>query len=245
MAQTGPLDVEVTSSALTGSVTCSDGTVNSISLDPSTAHDSGSNDSAVGSSSLTLCGQNIYQSGAIDDSTSASDTTSLDDGVGTTKANNVSMLGGLVTYTKEDASSTCEVTDPVARVFSCSGSATVSNLDINGVPAIAAGTYAPGTTLNIVNAHVLSPACTGVALFTGKLVLEDEQIYNNNSLNPSAEMAWLHLIGDAVCVGLPLGTTHYDLRDDNFTSFMNTFRNGYWKGSWSNDFKEYFKGVFD
>lgn len=98
MAQSGPDSFISTTTALTGSVTCSNGAVTPLSVDPSTTNDSGSNESTAGATTVTACGQTIYQASSIDDKSHADDTAVLDDGGGETDAQNVSILGGLVTF---------------------------------------------------------------------------------------------------------------------------------------------------
>lgn len=218
-AQSGPDSFTMTTSALAGTVTCSNGTVTPISVDPSTTTDSGSNESIAGATSLTACGQSIYQASSIDDKSHADDTAALDDASGETDAQNVSILGGLVTFSSEQAPATCQTTDSAGDVV-CGGDGHFSHLAING-SAVAAGDYAPGSSFQIVNAQVVAPDCVGVSLFTGQLTMLDSQTANNDTASPESEGEWLHLTGQATCVGLPLGaTTHYDLRDDNFTKII-------------------------
>ncbi|KLD64594.1 hypothetical protein [Dyella japonica] len=210
-AQAGPDTFTVTTTALTESVTCPNGSITPLSEDPSSTVDSGSNDSVAGSTTVTACGQIIYQASQIDDRSSASDIVSLDDATGETDAQNVSLLGGLVTFDSEQAPGTCQSNDAQGD-FSCSGTGTFTHLAING-SRVATGTYAAGTTFNIINAQILAPNCTRVALFNGKLVLADSQIAGNDTNSPVVEGEWLHLTGNAICLGLPLGTTKYDLHD--------------------------------
>lgn len=57
-------------------------------------------------------------------------------------------------------------------------------------------------------------------------MLLDSQITGNNTANATAEGEWIHLTGQATCVGLPLGaTTHYDLRDDTYERMINHISN--------------------
>jgi len=220
MAQAGVDSFVTTTSALAGSVTCSNGTVTPISVDASTTNDSGSNESTAGTTTVTACGQTIYQASSIDDKSHADDTVSQDDSTGETDAQNVSLLGGLVTYSQEQAQTICQPTDANGDV-GCTGVATFTGLTIDG-NLLPAGATTPGETYPIVNAQVLAPDCVGVALFTGKVVLLDSQIVNNNTPNVTGEGEWIHVTGSATCLGLPLGaTTHYDLRDDNFNKLMN------------------------
>ena len=193
-------------------MTCSNGSVTPIAVDPSTTIDSGSNDSSVGATAVTACGQTIYQASSIDDKTHADDSVALDDAFSETDAQNVSILGGLVTFAQEQAPATCQDNPGLGEV-TCGGEGKFKSLAINGSP-VALGTYLPGTTFQIVNAQVLTPGCIGASLFTGKVVLLDSKITDNGTDDVEAAGEWIHLTGQAVCLGLPLGsTTTYDLAD--------------------------------
>ena len=212
LAQTGTMQFTVTAADLTGTVTCPDGTVVTLAPDdPSTTSTSGSNEATLTSSTVTACGKTIYQATNLDDKTDASDTTTLDDADGQNIASNIKFLGSLVSADSENAPENCTGDDTNSTV-TCSGTGTFKNLAIGG-SRIPAGSYAAGTTFDIIQAQILSPTCLGVELFTGKLVLADSTVTNNNSTNPSIETAWLHITGQSVCV-LTGATTKYDLRDD-------------------------------
>ena len=213
LAQTGTVQFTVTAADLTGTVTCPDGTVVTLAPDdPSTTSTSGSNEATLTSSTVTACGKTIYQATNLDDKTDASDTASLDDADGQNMASNIKFLGSLVTADAENGPANCTA-DPNNSTVTCGGTGTFINLAIGG-SLVPAGTQPAGTTFDIVQAQILSPTCLGVELFTGKLVLADSTITNNNSTHPSIEIAWLHLTGESVCV-LTGATTKYDLRDES------------------------------
>jgi hypothetical protein len=209
-AQAGPIEFSATAAALTGTVTCPDGTVTTLTpVDPSTTSISGSNEAKLTSATVSACGKTIYGATNIDDKTDASDTTTLDDADGQNIASNVKFLGSLVTAATENAPANC--TAQGSANVHCHGTGRFTNVAIGGSP-IASGVYAGGTTFNIVKAQILSPTCSGVELFTGKLVLADSTITNNHTTHPSAEVDWLHITGQSLCV-LTGAVTKYDLRD--------------------------------
>lgn len=199
LAQAGTEQFTVIAADLTGTVTCPDGTVVTLTPDdPSTTSTSGTNEATLTSSTVTACGKTIYQATNLDDKTGASDTGSLDDGDGQNMASNIQFLGSLVSADSENGPANCTA-DLNNSTVTCSGTGTFKNLAIGG-SHLPAGTDAGGTTFNIVQAQILSPTCLGVELFTGKLVLADTTITNNNSTQPSIEIAWLHITGESVCV---------------------------------------------
>jgi hypothetical protein len=62
----------------------------------------------------------------------------------------------------------------------------------------------------LTNLTVLGSNCTGGELFTGQVTLQ-EVTQSANSTTESVDLVAIHLKGTSTCVGLPLGTTKYDL----------------------------------
>jgi hypothetical protein len=129
-AQTnGPDTFDITESALTGTVACNGGTPTPIAnVDASTTDASGSNDDQASSLSANACGFPLYAIGSANDATSASDTSSQDNGDGTGTVQQVSLLGGVVTYDAKSETDTCTATDSQGDA-SCTNTTTVQNLN--------------------------------------------------------------------------------------------------------------------
>lgn len=210
-AQTsGSVAFTPTESALVGTVACNGGTATAISpVDASTTNTTGSNDNQASNLSGSACGLPLYTITSSDSATSASDTTSLDDGDGTSTIRQMSLLGGVLTYQSKAETSGCSSTTTSAT---CSGNAQFTNLVFAGQTIT--GTYYQPTTFQATNVSVTVPGtCTGVALFTGTLTLAaTSQSQQGNK--GTVSLTPLALNGTLTCIGLPLTSMTVALKDN-------------------------------
>jgi hypothetical protein len=183
-------------------------------VDQSTTTGSGSNDNAANSASQYVFGVRVYNIANVNDSTSDSETVSLDEGVADASSGAVSLLNGLVTFASNDDPLTCtpDASDPTTAV-DCTSTETTTGLTIAGTP-VAAGTYPAGTSFN-VQGRISDPEClAGTETFTGILTLQTSNFSGLGTDAASINLTGIELVGDAVCESLdliPLFNTQYVL----------------------------------
>ena len=207
----GPVPFDSTESALVGTYACDGGATVTISpVDASTTDIAGSNDATASNLSADACGLPLYAIASADDASDASDTASLDDGGGSSTLSQVSLLGGIVTYTSKSESDSC--TADADSDVTCSGSTSFQGLTFGG-QAIR-GSFTQPTTFNATSLQVSLPGyCTGLAIFTGQLIVADYRIQQSGDFT-DLESSPIHLTGTLSCVGLPLSSVAVDLKDD-------------------------------
>jgi hypothetical protein len=206
---TGPVAFDVTSSALTGTVSCNGGAAVTIApVDASTTDVTGSNDNKASNLSSTACGLPLYSIGYVDDSSSAQDTSSQDEGDGNSTEQNVSLLGGVVTYTAKTETGGCV---DVGQTVNCQDTTTISNLYFAGQHIV--GNFTQPRTFNATSLSVQVPGyCLGAALFTGSLTVAGSSASANGNAE-AVSMAPLALEGTLTCVGLRLTSVKVALKD--------------------------------
>lgn len=209
-AQTTELaQFDATESALAGTVACNGGAATPIAqVDASTTDVSGSNDDKASNLSATACALPLYSINSSDDSTSAQDTSSLDDDTGNGTAKTVSLLGGVLTYDSKVEADNCTDT---GQAVNCQDTTTIQNLVFGGQHIT--GQFTQPTTFNAVDLSVQLPGyCTGLALFTGSLTVAGSSLSTNGD-NTTVDMNPIALKGTLTCVGLPLASIQVDLQD--------------------------------
>ena len=209
---TGAAQFDVTESALTGTVLCNGGPATTITpVDASTTDVTGSNDAQASNLIAQACGLPLYSIASADDSTSAQDTSSQDDGDGNSSLQNVSLLGGLLTYQSKVEADACNASS--AQTVSCQDTTTVNNLAFAGQHIT--GTFTSPTTFQAVNVSVQLPGyCTGLALFTGSLTVAGTSVQSAGN-TATVRMAPIALHGTLTCVGLPLESMQVALEDSS------------------------------
>lgn len=211
MAQSaGPVSFDVTESALAGTVTCLGGSATTVApVDASTTDVTGSNDSKAINLSATACGLPLYSFASADDDSSAQDTASQDDGDGGSSLSNVSLLGGLVTYQSKTETDAC---NDSGQAIACQSTTSIQNLNFAGQHIT--GTFTSATQFPAVSVMVKIPGyCTGAALFTGTLTLDDSLAQANGNTETITATP-LALKGTLTCVGLPLTSMSVALLDN-------------------------------
>jgi hypothetical protein len=206
---TGADTFDVTESAATGTYSCNGGATTAIpSADASTTDVSGNNDDQASNISAQGCGATLYSIASANDSTSASDTSSEDDGDGASTLTTVSLLDGVLTFNSKSETDSCSDSD---QQLSCQGSATIQNVVFAGQQIT--GTFTSPTTFNAVDASVqFSSFCNGAALFTGTLTVAGTSTQADGS-GTEVTMAPIALSGTLTCIGLPLQTMTVDIKD--------------------------------
>ncbi|GGA13740.1 hypothetical protein [Dyella caseinilytica] len=208
---TGSVPFDATENALSGTYTCDGGsqvTINSV--DTSTTDVSGSSDATGSNQSATACGLPLYSIASADDTTNAADTTTQDDGDGSSTLSQVSLLGGVVSYTSKSESDSCQA-DATGQP-TCTGAVTIQGLTFAGQPIT--GTFTQPTTFQTTDLQVdVGSSCTGAALFTGQLTIGDYSIQQDGDTG-TLDFAAIHLVGTLTCAGLPLTSVTVDLKDD-------------------------------
>ena len=215
-AQTAQFSTEA--DAVSGTVTKSilgliDETVTIAPVDQSSTVTSGDNNVHAASDSQTVLGVEVYNLGTVDDSTSASYTATLDDGVGTASTAAGSLLGGLVTWQSNIEPLNCTIDTTVAGQIDCSSIQTTYGLTINGV-AVAPGTYPSGASFAVTGTLADAECGLGVETFSGSLITQEPQITGDGTDDVTLKIVGLHLLGEATCrtLGLiPLFSTSYDI----------------------------------
>ncbi|MGN6322148.1 MAG: hypothetical protein ACTHNE_10530 [Dyella sp.] len=212
---TGPVQFDVTESALVGTVSCNGGQATAVTpVDASTTDVSGSNDAKASNLSAQACGLPLYMITSADDSTSAQDTTSEDDGDGDSTLQNVSLLGGLLTYQSKIETDACNAVS--ASAVTCQDTTSVQNLVFAGRHLT--GTFTAPATFGATNASVQIPDyCTGLALFTGTLTVAGTSVQISGN-TATVKMVPVALKGTLTCVGLPLDRMSVELKDESLVS---------------------------
>jgi hypothetical protein len=207
---TGPDSFDATESSLTGTVACNGGSATPISsVDASTTDDTGSNDAIASNVSATACSFPLYSMGSANDASSASDTSSLDDGAGTSTISQVSLLAGVLTYNTKTETDNC--TADASGAVNCTGTTTIQGVNFAGQQIT--GTFTQPTTFNAVSVAVQLPGyCIGAALFTGQLTVDGSSVQTSGNTG-TVQMAPVELSGTITCLGLPLGSMTVALAD--------------------------------
>lgn len=208
---TGPVSFNVTEGALKGKVSCNGIADTPVaSVDASETDGTGGSDSRASGLSGTACGGlPLYSTGSVNDSTSAQDTTSSDDGDGSSTMQNFSLLGGLVTYTSKTETDGCSIASGQTAI-SCQDQTTISGLYFAGQHIT--GTFSSPTAFHVNNASVSIPSCTGGATFTGDLTLADTS-QDIDGATVTLHVMPIHLRGTLTCVASSTTTMMADLRD--------------------------------
>lgn len=208
---TGPVDFDATEAALAGSYACNGGnTIQFAPVDASTTGVSGLNANQGTNLSGTTCGLPLYSIQSASDSTSAQDSPTQDDGAGNGAVQNVSLLGGVVTYQSLSEGDSCDTTS--GATINCTDATTITKLEFAGQEI--SGTFTASTTFNAVDVGVLDPGCTGVETFTGSLTLAD----SSSQVSPDGQsgtigISPIRLQGTLTCIGLQLSSMTIDLKD--------------------------------
>ena len=207
---TGPVEFTSTETALTGTVACNGGTATPISqVAASTTVGTGSNDVQASNLTATACGLPLYTIASANDASSASDTPTQDDGAGTSSVLQMSLLGGVLTYTTKIETDNCNANTP--GEINCTDTTTIQNLTFAGQQIT--GTFTQPTTFNAVSVAVQIPGyCTGVALFTGQLTVAASSTQTSGNTT-QIQVAPIALAGTLTCVGIPLTTMTVNLQD--------------------------------
>lgn len=207
---TGSVAFTPTESALVGTVACNGGPPTAIApVDASTTNTTGSNDNQASNLSGQACGLPLYTITSTDSATTASDVTSQDDGDGTSTIQQMSLLGGVLTYKSKTESGGCNSS---GTSVACSGNAQFGNLVFGGQTIT--GTYSQPTTFQVTNVSVTVPGtCTGVALFTGTLTLAGTSRSQQGNKG-TVSLTPLALNGTLTCIGLPLTSVTVALKDN-------------------------------
>lgn len=160
---TGPVAFDATESALTGTVACNGCSSTPIaSVDASTTDVTGGNNVAGSNQSATACGLPLYSIASANDSTSAQDTSSQDDGNGNGTLQTVSLLGGVVTYQNKTEAEACDEASVAGQAVTagCQAVATIHNLMFAGQHIT--GTFTSPATFQAIDVNVRIPGyCTG------------------------------------------------------------------------------------
>lgn len=211
----GQVPFDITESALAGTVSCNGGAATPIApVAPSTTDVSGSNEDQASHLSQTACGLPLYSIASVDDSSSASDTASLDDAQGKSTLNTVSLLGGVVTYDAKIEADNCTA-DANANV-TCRDTTTVRNLRFAAQHIL--GSFTSPVTYSASSVSVQLPGyCTGVAIFNGTLTLNASSQQTSGGMT-TVEMAPIELIGTLTCLGLPSASLKVALEDLGLSS---------------------------
>jgi hypothetical protein len=226
---TGPDTFDMTESALVGTVACNGGAANPIAaVDSSTTDVSGSNDDLGSSLSSTACGLPLYSISSANDASYASDTPSADDGGGTSTLQQVSLLGGVLTFTSKSETGVCDIVDSQGDV-GCSDTTAIQNLTFAGQPIT--GTFTQPTSFNATDLQVQLPgACTGIALFTGTLTVAGTTTQGSGTNDLTQTFTPVALNGTLTCVGLPLTSVQVSLGDEMVAQALNA-ANGITQGA--------------
>ncbi|RDS81227.1 hypothetical protein DWU98_11880 [Dyella monticola] len=217
---TGPVAFDATNSALTGTVACNGGQPTAITpVDASTSDlNGGLSDVTATYLSATDCGLPLYSIESAQDAAYTSDTGSSDVGNGGDGIQQVSLLGGLLTYQAKVEYDLCGASaSGNTATINCQDSTQIQNLVFAGQPIT--GTYTQPTTFNAIAAQVTIPSyCTGLALFTGSLTVDStsQQQSGDTGTITSAPVA---LSGTLTCVGLPLTSMTVSLQDGDLIEY--------------------------
>lgn len=210
----GPVEFKVTESALTGTVSCNGGPATAITpVDASTTDVTGSNDAQASNLSAQACGLPLYSIASADDSTGAQDQPGANNGGGSSDLENVSLLGGLVTYRSKLESHSCTAATGSILTINCTDITTLDDLIFAG--NLIVGPLDLPVTISESDIVVQIPGyCTGVAVFNGSLTLfslstQEDPEKNARSVNVSP----IELDGTLTCLGLPLASMEVHLKD--------------------------------
>ncbi|HET7332542.1 hypothetical protein [Dyella sp.] len=208
---TGPVAFDVTESALTGTVSCNgDASTVITPVDASTTDVSGSNDAQASNLSAQACGLPLYTIMSADDSTSAQDTTSQDYGDGNSTLQDVSVLGGVLTFQSKTETEACNFIS-ATQTIDCQGGTIFRGIVFAGKNI--SGTFTSPTTFEANSVSVQLPGyCTGAALFTGNLTVASTSVQTNGGTT-TLRIDPISLKGTLICVGLPLVSMQVDLQD--------------------------------
>ncbi|HTV85903.1 MAG TPA: hypothetical protein VME63_10865 [Dyella sp.] len=217
-----PVAFDVTESALSGTVACNGGQAQPIeAVDASISDDNGGlNDVSASSLSADACRLPLYTIQTAQDASYSADTDSSDVGNGGNGVEQVSLLGGILTYEAKTEYDLCAATaSGETDTIHCQDATQIQNLVFAGEPIT--GTFTQTTTFDAVDAQVqLSPRyCTGVALFTGSLTVNAVSQQQSGSIG-SISMAPIALQGTLSCVGLPLGSMTVNLQDTDIIQYQ-------------------------
>ena len=199
-------------SSMTGTVACNGGAPTPIAaVDASTTVGTGSNNAVATNFSASACGLPLVNIASANDASSASDTPTQDEGAGSSSLDQVSFLGGVVTYTAKTETDNCNANTPEEII--CNSTATVQNLIFAGQQIT--GTFTQPTTFNAVSVSVQLPPgyCTGVGLFTGQLTVAGGSSTQTSGNTTEIQMAPVALAGTLTCVGLPLASMDVKIQD--------------------------------
>jgi hypothetical protein len=208
---TGLVVFDSSEDALYGTSACNGIGNSPITLVQSDTDGSGNNANQASNVSATACGgQSLFSAQSASESTSAQDLVAQDDGAGSSQEQNVSLLGGLVSYASKSESDNCSTPDGIN--ISCSDATSLSDLYFNGQRIT--GTYDSPTTFQAVNVKVEVVGCTGVDLFTGQLTVGGSTVQlSSDGQSGTVQMIPLELQGTLNCLGIPLGSMTVDLKD--------------------------------
>jgi hypothetical protein len=179
--------------------------------DQSETTTSGSNDEPASSVTESVNGVTTYQSEDDDNSTDAG-AGSDDQANASSSTGSGSALGGLVSWDNLSIQETCLPDSSVTDQIDCTTYESITNLEVNGQPAITAGSFAPGTSISVTGNIPDTNCPLGTDSFNGTLVL-DNSILNNGTKQGSDIEIGLQIIGTATCetLGLvPIYTTNYN-----------------------------------
>jgi hypothetical protein len=217
---TGPITFYVGESALSGAVACNGGQATPMApVDASTSNGNGGlNDASASSLSADACGLPLYTVQSAQDASYTGDTGSSDVGNGGNGLEQVSLLGGVLTFQAKTEYDFCGASaSGNAAIINCQDNTQIQDLVFAGQPVT--GTYTQPTTINADDVQVQLPGyCTGIALFNGSLTINSASQQQSDDAG-SIDMAPVALNGTLTCVGLPLGSTTVNLRDENLMKY--------------------------
>lgn len=216
----GPLVFDSTNSALTGTVACNGGQPVAITpVEASTSDANGGLNEVSGSNlAANSCGFPLYSMQSEEGATYTSDTNTSDVGNGGNGMEQVSLLGGVVTYDAKTEYDLCagSASDSTATI-NCQDNTQIQNLVFAGQPIT--GTFTQPTTFNALNVQVKIPGyCTGLALFTGSLTVDSVSQQQSGDTG-SITSAPISLNGTLTCVGLPLASMTVNLQDPTAVNY--------------------------
>ena len=212
---TGPVSFTSTEAAVTGTVACNGGAPTPIAaVDASTTVGTGSNNAVATNLSASACNLPLYDIASANHASSASDTTTQDEGAGNSSLEQVSLLNGVVTYDAKTETDTCTATTDTqgAVAVNCTDTTTIQNLTFAGQHIT--GTFTQPATFNAVSVSVQLPpgSCTGLGVFTGQLTVAGSSTQTSGNTT-ELDIVPVALQGTLTCVGLPLTSLTVSLQD--------------------------------
>jgi hypothetical protein len=167
---------------------------------------SGSNSEPAPSVTENISGVTAYQSEDDDNSTDAG-AGSDDQANASSSSGSGSALGGLITWNNLSIQITCVPDGNIADQIDCTTYETIGGLLINGVQALTAGSFAPGTSIP-VSGDIPDTNCPlGTDSFSGNIVLNNSVLNSGTEQGSDTQIA-LQITGTATCKTADLVTVY-------------------------------------